>query len=113
VLDLTQAARKVAAGDFEHAVSITTHDELQELGQQFNEMSATLRDSYADLDKRVASRTQELATLNAVAAVVSQSLDLERILEDALGRSSRSLDSRQGPRSSFRTATAEMTPLSW
>ena len=86
VLDLTQAARRVAAGDFEHAVSITTHDELQELGQQFNEMSAHLRDSYADLDKRVASRTQELATLNAVAAVVSQSLNLGRILEDALGK---------------------------
>jgi len=86
VLDLTQAARQVAAGDFEHTVSITTHDELQELGQQFNEMSAQLRDSYADLDKRVASRTQELATLNAVAAVVSQSLNLGRILEDALGK---------------------------
>jgi len=82
---LTGAARKVAAGDFEHSVSITTHDELQELAEQFNIMSARLRDSYAELDKRVAARTQELATLNAVAAVVSQSLDLERILDDALG----------------------------
>jgi nitrate/nitrite-specific signal transduction histidine kinase len=82
---LTRAARKVAAGDFEHSVSITTHDELQELAEQFNMMSAQLRDSYAELDKRVAARTQELATLNAVAAVVSQSLDLERILDDALG----------------------------
>jgi signal transduction histidine kinase len=75
VLDLTQAARRVAGGDFEHAVSIRTHDELQELGEQFNEMSAQLRDSY-----------EELATLNAVAAVVSQSLNLGRILEDALGK---------------------------
>jgi nitrate/nitrite-specific signal transduction histidine kinase len=82
---LTGAARKVAAGDFEHSVSITTHDELQELAEQFNIMSLQLRDSYAELDKRVAARTQELATLNAVAAVVSQSLDLERILDDALG----------------------------
>jgi nitrate/nitrite-specific signal transduction histidine kinase len=82
---LTGAARRVAAGDFEHSVSITTHDELQELAEQFNIMSAQLRDSYAELDKRVAARTQELATLNAVAAVVSQSLDLERILDDALG----------------------------
>lgn len=81
---LTQAARRVADGDFEHAVDIRTHDELQELGRQFNEMSVQLRDSYAELDRRVASRTQELATLNAVAAVVSRSLDLGRILEDAL-----------------------------
>jgi nitrate/nitrite-specific signal transduction histidine kinase len=85
VLALTGAARKVAAGDFEHSVNITTHDELQELAEQFNIMSVQLRDSYAELDERVAARTQELATLNAVAAVVSQSLDLERILEDALG----------------------------
>ena len=82
---LTGAARRVAAGDFEHSVSITTHDELQDLAEQFNIMSQQLRDSYAELDKRVAARTQELATLNAVAAVVSQSLDLERILDDALG----------------------------
>ena len=82
---LTGAARQVAAGDFEHKVNITTHDELQELAEQFNTMSGQLRDSYTELDKRVAARTQELATLNAVAAVVSQSLDLERILDDALG----------------------------
>jgi nitrate/nitrite-specific signal transduction histidine kinase len=83
---LTQAARQVAAGDFDHTVSIRTHDELQELSEQFNEMSAQLRDSYAELDSRVAARTQELATLNAVAAVVSQSLNLDRILDDALGK---------------------------
>ena len=86
VLALTQAARQVAEGDFEHSVTITTHDELQELAEQFNEMSAHLRDSYAELDERVAARTRELATLNAVAAVVIQSLDLERILDDALGK---------------------------
>ena len=93
---LTGAARKVAAGDFEHSVSITTRDELQELAEQFNSMSAQLRDSYAELDKRVAARTQELATLSAVAAVVSQSLDLERILDDALGEIMAALDFEAG-----------------
>ena len=85
VFALTRAAREVARGNFEHPVSINTHDELQELAEQFNEMSAQLRDSYAELDKRVLARTQELATINAVASVVSRSLDLERILDDALG----------------------------
>jgi nitrate/nitrite-specific signal transduction histidine kinase len=82
---LTGAARKVASGDFDQSVTITTHDELQELAEQFNTMSARLRDSYTELDERVAARTQELATLNSVAAVVSRSLDLETILDDALG----------------------------
>jgi signal transduction histidine kinase len=36
------------------------------------------------LETRVAQRTQELSALNAVAGVVSRSLDLERILQDAL-----------------------------
>jgi nitrate/nitrite-specific signal transduction histidine kinase len=86
VLALTQAAREVAGGNFEHPVTIKTRDELQELAEQFNEMSRQLRDSYGELDRRVAARTQELATLNAVASVVSQSLDLERILHDALAK---------------------------
>ncbi len=96
VQDLTRAAREVASGDFEHPVSITTHDELQELAQQFNRMSLQLRDSYGELDKRVAARTQELATLNAVAAVVSQSLNLEQILDDALAEILTDLDFEAG-----------------
>jgi nitrate/nitrite-specific signal transduction histidine kinase len=86
VLALTKGAREVAQGNFEHPVSINTRDELQELAEQFNKMSEQLRTSYTELDQRVAARTQELATLNAIAAVVSQSLDLERILDDALAK---------------------------
>ena len=108
---LTEAARQVAAGDFDHTVDIGTHDELQELGHQFNEMSAQLRDSYAQLDRRVASRTQELATLNAVAAVVSQSLDLERILEDALGKIIPELGFSAGAALALPNDDSEVAPL--
>jgi nitrate/nitrite-specific signal transduction histidine kinase len=96
VRDLTGAARRVAAGDFEHSLDINTRDELQELAEQFNAMSVQLRDSYSDLDKRVAARTQELATLNAVAAVVSQSLNLEQILAGALTEILAALDFEAG-----------------
>jgi PAS domain S-box-containing protein len=43
--------------------------------------------AYQGLERRVAERTQELAALNAIAAAVSRSLDLEEILRDALDRS--------------------------
>ena len=86
VTALTTAAREVAGGNFDHPVSIETGDELQALAEQFNEMAAQLRESYEELDSRVAARTRELATLNAVATVVSQSLDFERILDDALAK---------------------------
>lgn len=43
-------------------------------------MSTELRESYADLERKVADRTKEPATLNAIAAVVSRSLNLDEIL---------------------------------
>jgi signal transduction histidine kinase/ligand-binding sensor domain-containing protein len=39
-----------------------------------------------ELEQQVASRTRELAALNAIAAVVSRSLDLQQILTDALDK---------------------------
>jgi two-component system nitrate/nitrite sensor histidine kinase NarX len=83
---LTVAAQEVAAGNFDNPVKIETGDELQALAEQFNEMAVQLRESYEELDRRVAARTKELATLNTIATVVSQSLDFERILDDALAK---------------------------
>jgi GAF domain-containing protein len=41
---------------------------------------------YAHLEQKVADRTRELAALNAIASVVSQSLDLDQVLNDALDK---------------------------
>jgi PAS domain S-box-containing protein len=45
-----------------------------------------LQRAYQTLEQRVEERTHELATLNAIAAVVSQSLDLKTVLSAALDR---------------------------
>jgi nitrate/nitrite-specific signal transduction histidine kinase len=84
IAEVIDAARKVAAGDFGQTISAHTGDETEELADQFNRMSAQLQESYAHLEQRVASRTRELAALNAIATVVSQSLNLEEILSGAL-----------------------------
>jgi signal transduction histidine kinase len=47
-------------------------------------MAGQLRESYENLEVRVDQRTQELTALNSIASVVSQSLDLDQILPDAL-----------------------------
>ncbi|MGD9404984.1 MAG: GAF domain-containing protein [Anaerolineae bacterium] len=47
---------------------------------------------HTSLEQRVRERTHELATLNAVAAVVSRSLDLEEILSNALDHTMHTLD---------------------
>lgn len=84
ITDLIEAAQEVAGGKFGRTIDVVTGDELEELASQFNLMSAQLQESYANLEQRVADRTRELATLNAIAAVVSRSLDLQEILQDAL-----------------------------
>lgn len=67
---VTQA---VGEGDLGRRVGLTGRDEIGELAASFDQMV-----------QRVAARTRELEALNAVAATVSQSLDLEEILHGAL-----------------------------
>jgi len=86
IKDLTQGAQRIAAGDFDHTITARTGDEIQALAQQFNTMASALKESYTNLERRVAERTKELATLNAVAQTVSQSLELETLLCAALDR---------------------------
>jgi nitrate/nitrite-specific signal transduction histidine kinase len=84
--ELISAAQRVAQGQFGQTISARTGDEIEELAAQFNLMAAQLEESYSSLEQRVADRTRELATLNAIAITVSQSLDLDEVLNDALDK---------------------------
>ncbi len=84
ISELIHAAQQIADGRFGHRITASTGDELEELAKQFNRMANQLQESYADLEQKVADRTRELATLNNIAAEVSQSLDLAEILNNAL-----------------------------
>jgi nitrate/nitrite-specific signal transduction histidine kinase len=86
LVELIGAAQAVARGDLSQTITAHTGDEVEELARQFNLMSAELQESYTHLEQRVADRTQELAALNAIATVVSRSLDLEQVLNDALDK---------------------------
>ncbi|OQY22652.1 MAG: hypothetical protein B6I34_05630 [Anaerolineaceae bacterium 4572_32.1] len=84
IVELGRAAQEIAGGNFDQRLAASTGDELEELAEQFNLMAAQLQESYTHLEQKVSHRTEELATLNAIAAVVSRSLDLEEILNNAL-----------------------------
>lgn len=86
ITDLMSAVQEVARGNFGRTITAQTGDEIEELARQFNFMSAQLQASYTDLEQRVADRTKELAALNAIAAVVSRSLDLDEVLHNALDK---------------------------
>jgi GAF domain-containing protein/HAMP domain-containing protein len=84
IADLIEGAQEVASGNFGRSITAQTGDEIEELADQFNLMSAQLQESYANLEHRVTVRTRELAALNAIAAVVSQTLELDAMLCGAL-----------------------------
>jgi signal transduction histidine kinase/DNA-binding NarL/FixJ family response regulator/HAMP domain-containing protein len=92
ITDLIDAAQEVAQGNFGQTITAETGDEIEELASQFNLMSQQLQESYATLEQKVADRTRELATLNAITAAVSRSLNLEETLSHALDETMTTLE---------------------
>lgn len=86
VHEFISGAQAVAAGDFSRRITPRGSHEIRELAAQFNRMAAQLQTSYATLEQRVADRTRDLATLNAIAAVASRSLDITEVLDATLDK---------------------------
>jgi two-component system chemotaxis sensor kinase CheA len=85
--ELTRATAVIAGGDRKLQVSIKSGDELEALGDAFNQMVSELNDSYArleglnrTLEQRVEERTRELAHRNQELRLV-----LDTINEGLLG----------------------------
>ena len=93
---LTHAAQEVANGNYGLTVTAETGDEIDELIKQFNLMSRQLMYAYTKMEAMVADRTRELATLNAIAQVLSQSPELEQILRVALNEATVRLNMQAG-----------------
>jgi len=68
---LVEATRLVSAGDLEHQAPVTTHDEIGELTESFNQMTRSLKDK-SDALKLTMTQLQDtyLMTIEALAAAV-------------------------------------------
>lgn len=91
VHELSETANAIASGDLDRRSTITPgsflnvghDDEIGTLTAAFNRMVDQLQDLYEHLESRVEARTHELAAAAEVARTISQSLDLNIILEQS------------------------------
>ncbi len=90
---LRTGARRLGAGAFSHRIDVHTHDELEELADQFNSMAGQLKETYAGLESKVEERTRDLAqsinelkVLEEVGRAVASSLDLNAVLPTVASR---------------------------
>ena len=90
---LRASAARIGAGDLSQRISIKTGDELEALADQFNDMTARLEESYADLETKVEVRTKELAqsveelkALGEVSQAVNSTLDINTVLSTIVSR---------------------------
>jgi signal transduction histidine kinase len=111
ITELIDAAQEIAGGRFGRRIKASSGDELEQLAEQFNLMAAQLQESYAHLERKVADRTKELATLNTIAAEVSQSLDLGEILNNALDEVLEVMDMECGQAFRLEEETQTLIPM--
>jgi len=109
VAALTDAARRIAQGEFGRVVEIPTEDELHELATAFNRMSTELADLYDKLERKLADRTRQLATLNAIASMASRSQEVAEVLQGALDRTLEGIDTCAGLAFACRRHPPELT----
>ena len=107
---LAESAERLSQGDYSARASSDRNDETGMLARTFNEMAESVeqrrreleasRQELArwniDLEDKIQRRTQELSALNAIITTISQSLDLDKVLNDALEKILTVLDMEAG-----------------
>jgi signal transduction histidine kinase/CheY-like chemotaxis protein len=74
IVALRQATARIAGGDLNTMLTVSRHDEIEDLARDFNQMASRLRDLYASLEAKVAERTAQLSDARDVLAARADQL---------------------------------------
>ena len=66
---LQRGVRRVARGSFDYKIELNTGDEMQDLAEAFNDMTAKISVTYADLEQQVQERSRQLVRSERLAGV--------------------------------------------
>lgn len=94
---LARGAKRIGRGELSQKIVVDTNDELEDLAEQFNSMSAQLRASYGELERKVELRTAELraalefqtATADILRVLSRSPTNLQPVLQAVAERSVR------------------------
>ena len=85
-------AKRIGAGELDHTLEVKTGDEVQELAQEFNNMTRKLRELYAGMDQTIQERTHELReTLNELQKAHQELIQSEYRYSDLVENASDSI----------------------
>ncbi|MBV8762296.1 MAG: HAMP domain-containing protein [Deltaproteobacteria bacterium] len=90
ISELHRGAIAVSRGDLDHRIDIEGEDELADLAEAFNQMTATLKDNQA----RLAARMKEIVALHDAGRAVSSVIDLDQVSRKIVDAVARTFDVR-------------------
>ena len=121
---LRAGAARLGSGDLGQRIAIKTGDEVEALANQFNDMAGRLQESYANLERKVEERTQELhqrtdelgrsvgelRALGEVSQAVNSTLDLETVLSTIVAKAVQLSDTDAGAIYVFDAGATRISP---
>lgn len=66
---IIRGSRQVASGEFSYRIRLSSHDEMRELADAMNAMTARFQETRDDLDRQVAERTKQVIRSEQLASV--------------------------------------------